>query len=237
VDFCQVNRHPLLADARQGLTDPLSSAQALQLDGRLRIPLGQAPAAPAMLVKASSTVPPLDAELARQSMLKAFDAFVLSLHFADGVTGSSLTDRLLEGMTHFFATGYLGAVEGLREAARLFRAGPVTVDKITRWHKVGNWVADELLDDHCYMAWADRVEGTAREMGALDALSVALLAAAQYKLRAGRVADAEADYAEAEELGPARGPTADLYRLLPAHLHAWRVTRTRLNLPPLSSSK
>jgi tetratricopeptide (TPR) repeat protein len=68
----------------------------------------------------------------------------------------------------------------------------------------------------------DRVEATARGMGALDALSVALVAAANHNIRAGRFADAEANFVEAAELASARLGRSEVWRLLDMELHAWR---------------
>jgi hypothetical protein len=228
----------LLTEARLGLADPLSLALAQQLDGRLRVPLAEPLAAPALFVDAARQFLPLDADLARASMLEAFDAYGVSQHFTDEITGSTLAqaassmtrtrsksqlaDHLLDGSTLLFAEGYAAAVEELREAARLLHDGPTTLNEITRWHRYGNLVADELLDDRTFKAWVDRVEETAREMGALDALTVALVAAAQHKIRAGRFADAEASYAEGAELASARLGRTDIWRLLDVELHAWR---------------
>jgi DNA-binding CsgD family transcriptional regulator len=229
--------YALLTEARLGLDDPFSLAQAQQLDGRLRPLIAQSPAAPALLVDAARQFLPFDTDLARESMLEAFDAFGLSQHFTDGLTGSGLaqaakgmrrtrsepelTDRLLDGTTLLFTAGYPAAVEEFREAARLLRAGSTTLDEVTRWHRFGNYITNELLDDQSYRAWVDRVEMTAREMGALVALSVGLAGAAQDKIRAGRFAAAEANYVEAGELASAMGQPG-VWQLLDVELHAWR---------------
>jgi DNA-binding CsgD family transcriptional regulator len=228
----------LVTEARPELADPLSMAQAQQLEGRLRIPLGQPHTAAALLLAAAQQFLTLDADLARESMLEAFDAFLISQHLTDGTTGPilaqaaqeirrtsnepELADRLLNATTLLLGSGYRPAVNELREAVRQFRMGPTTVSEITQWHNYGTWFADELLDDRSYQAWVDRVEATARDMGALDALSVALVAAANHNIRAGRFADAEANFVEAAELASARLGRSEVWRLLDMELHAWR---------------
>lgn len=230
--------YALLTEARSGLADPLSLAHAQQLDGRLCVPLARLQAAPTLLLDAARQFLPFDRDLARESMLEAFDAFSVSQHLTDEMTGSTLAqaaremtrtrsepelaDRLLDGTTLLFRAGYPAAVEEFREAARLLRAGPITLEEITRWYRYGIWVADELLDDRTHKAWVDRVEGTAREKGALHALSFALQVGALHKIRAGRFADAEAYFVEAADFASARGFPADIYGFLAIELHAWR---------------
>jgi DNA-binding CsgD family transcriptional regulator len=227
----------LLSDALSGLDDPLSLARAEQLNGRLRTAQAQYALAPALHLAAAQQFLPIDADLARESLLEAFDAFAVSQQFTHETTGydlahaatgmartrgsPKLTDWLLEGMTSLFLAGYSVAVPSLHEATRILQADP-TLDEITRWYRCGYLVADELLDDHGYKAWVNRVEETARDMGAMYALSFALLAAAKHETRAGRFANAESYFVEAAELASARGLPSEIYDLLHVELHAWR---------------
>ena len=233
--------YALLTEARGGLSDPFLLARAQQLDGRLCVPLARTAAAPALLLDAAQQFLPFGADLARESLLEAFDTYEVSQHLTDKITGLTLAqaaqgiprarsepelvDRLLDGTMLLFTAGHPAAFEEFRQAARVLREGSITMDEVTRWHRYGTWIADEMLDDHTYKTWADHVERTAREMGALDALQLALLAGAQHQLRAGRFTDAEANYAEVTELALARGWPADIYGLLDVQVHTWRGNR------------
>jgi DNA-binding CsgD family transcriptional regulator len=232
-----------LAEARPGLTEPLSLALAQQLNGRLHVPLGQLSAAPVLLLDAARQFLPFDFNLARESMLEAIDAFCLSQHFTEEITGPALADaaskmktsetgselvnRLLAGTTLLLSWDYSTAVKELREASRLLLADPTTSDAITRWHNFGGWIADELMDDRSYKAWSACLIGTARELGAMDALPTALIAAGQQNTRQGRFADAEANFAEAADLASASLGRNDIFRLLDVELHAWRGDEDR----------
>jgi DNA-binding CsgD family transcriptional regulator len=236
----------LLSRARPGLTDPLLRAEAQQLDGRMRVPLTQPAAAPALLLDAARQFLPLDMDRARQSLLEAFDAYLISHHLTLGTSGveiaelarttakptrgSKLADHLLDGTSLLLATGYEEAVDELCEAAQIMRDGPISIDEVMRWGQYGVVVSNELLDDRTYSAWALRVESMARETGALIVLLFILFALAQYKLRIGDFSAAEAHYAESLEIVAAIGQPVDPYRLGKVELLAWRgdaaATRT-----------
>lgn len=233
-----IRAETLLSQARIGLSDPLLMAEAQQLDGRMRIPLVQAAAAPALLLGSARQFLPLDVDRARQSLLEAFDAFLISHHLTldtDGVEIAhvarttakplgrpQLADRLLDGTSLLLAAGYPEAVGELREAARIMREGPISIDEITRWSHYGIIVSDELFDDHTYFAWGRRVESAARETGALFVLLFTLIALAQHKIRTGNLSAADAHYAEALEIVAAIGQPVDPYRLVNVELLAWR---------------
>jgi DNA-binding CsgD family transcriptional regulator len=233
-----IRAEALLARARLGLSDPLLMAEAQQLDGRMQVPLVHAAAAPALLLDAARQFLPLDIDRARESLLEAFDAFLISHHFTLDTNGveiaevacttakharrPQLADRLLDGTSLLLAVGYREAVDELREAARVMRDGPVSIDEITRWFQYGIVVSNELLDDRTYIAWGQRVESAARETGALFVLLFILLALAQHKIRIGNFSAAEAHYAEALEIVAAIGQPVDPYRLVNVELLAWR---------------
>ena len=229
----------LLSRARPGLSDDLLVAEALRLDGRLRIPLVQAAAAPALLLAAARQFLPLDIDSARDSLLEAFDAYAISQHLTIGTDGREiaqtalaipaarsddprLSDRLLDGTARLFAMGYSAASSDFREAAQILRDGPNTTEEIARWATYGMWVANELCDDRTYAAWVERVENSTRDQGALMALLFTLFGAAAHQIRAGNFSAAEAHYAEALELSAAIGQPADPYRPLNVTLLAWQ---------------
>jgi DNA-binding CsgD family transcriptional regulator len=228
----------LLLRARAGLSDPLLRAEAQQLDGRMRIPLVQPAAAPALLLDASRQFLSLDMDRARESLLEAFDAYLISLHLtldtdsvematlARTTTGPKqrrhLTDHLLDGTSLLVVASYNEAVDELSKAAHIMRDGPISMDEALRWGQYGLAVSNELLDDRTYGAWALRVESMARDAGALFVLLFILIALAQQKIRAGDFSGAEAHYAESLEIVAAIGQPVDPYRLSRAELLAWR---------------
>jgi DNA-binding CsgD family transcriptional regulator len=233
-----IRAEALLSRARLGLSDPFLIAEAQQLDGRMQVPLVRPAAAAALLLSAARKFLPLDIDRARESLLEAFDAFLISHHFtldtngveiaevarttAKRTRGAQLADRLLDGTSLLLAVGYREAVEELREAARVMQDGPVSIDEITRWFQYGFVVSNELLDDRAYIAWGERVESAARETGALFVLLFTLLALAQHKIRIGDFSAADAQYAEALEIVAAIGQPVDPYGLVNVELLAWR---------------
>ncbi len=228
----------LLSRARVGLSDPFLMAEAQQLDGRMQVPLVHAAAAAVLLLGAARKFLPLDIDRARESLLEAFDAFLISLHFTLETNGveiaevarttakrtrpPQLADRLLDGTSLLLAEGYREAVDELRERARIMRDEPISTDEISRWFQYGVVVSNELLDDRTYIAWGERVESTARETGALFVLLFILLALAQHKIRIGNFSAADAHYAEALEIVAAIGQPVDPYRMVKVELLAWR---------------
>lgn len=229
----------LLGQARAGLKDAALRAEAMRLDGRLRVPLAQPPAAPALLLEAARAFEPLDTERARRVLLEALDAGVVSLSFTTGTTlediaraalsvrretagPPSLVDLLLDGAATLLASGYAAAVPLLREAAAILRDGPVSREDVATWFNFGLAIANELWDDETYGTWVRVVEQRAREEGALIALQVALIGRAKDETRAGRFDAAEATYDEAVDITRAIGGIPEFYELLKVDLFAWR---------------
>ncbi|HXL59584.1 MAG TPA: AAA family ATPase [Mycobacterium sp.] len=229
----------LLSQARPGLSDDLLIAEAIRLGGRLRIPLGQPAAAPALLLAAARQFLPLDIDSARDSLLEAFDAYAISQHLTLEIDGREiaqtalampaarsdyprLSDRMLDGTARLLALGYSAAVSDFLAATQILRDGPNGTEDFTRWTTYGMWVANELFDDRTYAAWVERVENATRAQGALMALLFTLIAAAAHQIRAGNFSGAEAHYAEALELAAAIGQPTDPYRPVNVTLLAWQ---------------
>jgi DNA-binding CsgD family transcriptional regulator len=228
----------LLSRARSGLSDPILMAEAQQLNGRLRVPLVQPSAAPALLLDAARQFLPFDVERARESLLEAFDAYLISAHLTietDGVEIAELArttakptrrhrlaDHLLDGTSLLLAKGYVEAIEEFRDAARIMRDAPISMEEITRWGAYGVIVSNELFDDRTYSEWAHRVESMTRDAGALLVLLFTLFALAQQKIRIGDFSAADAHYEESLEIVAAIGQPVDPYRLAKVELLAWR---------------
>jgi hypothetical protein len=133
----------LLDQARAGLRDPSLRAEAMRLDGRVRVPLARPPEAPALLLEAAHAFEPIDSNRARWALLEALDAGVVSLSFTTGTRlediaravlavpreaegPPSLVDLLLDGTATLLAWDYATAVPILREATAVLRSGAVS---------------------------------------------------------------------------------------------------------------
>lgn len=229
----------LLEQARPGLQDPLLEAEAMRLDGRLRVPLAQPPSAPALLLAAARAFIPLDRRRARETLLEAIEAAVTAQHFA---VGTSLTEiaqvalatpaegsspqttagLILDGVASLWGSSYAAAAPVLRQALGTLESDSVRSEDITSSFMLPTVVANELWDDEAYGVWAQRVERRARDEGALLALQVSLLTLAKHATRAGRFAEAEAHYDDAVEITRAMGGFTDFYEWLKCDLYAWR---------------
>ncbi|MGI5242104.1 helix-turn-helix transcriptional regulator [Dactylosporangium sp. CA-139066] len=87
---------------------------------------------------------------------------------------------------------------------------------------IGNWVAEELLDDAGYEALLRHAVPLARERGALHALDAALHGLAAAATWAGDFAQADAIYAEAADVGSMTGTGDDGTAGRQIELLAWR---------------
>jgi DNA-binding CsgD family transcriptional regulator len=227
----------LLRQAQPGLTAPLLVAEARQLEGRLRMYLSLTGSVSA-LVEAARRFLPLDVDRARDSMLEAFDAYILTQHLTQDIqgveiaelalttrsgSGGGLADLLLEGTSLLVTSGIEAAVGVLRAAARLLREGPTSTDEIIRLFNYGIVVANELADERTYLEWAQRVEAVARQQGALIVLQTILPSLAEHHIRSGQFAAAEAEFAECVEVaGAISAGMEQSYRPLSGTLSAWR---------------
>jgi DNA-binding CsgD family transcriptional regulator len=227
----------LLTRARAGLTDHLLLAEAQQLAGRMRV-LSRPVKAPAELLDAARQFLPLDMDRARQSLLEALDAFLITQYFTVDTTGREiaetalatrdrrpdpqLTDLLLDGTSLLLSVGYEAGVDLLSSAARRLRDGPIKTEDTIRWFNFVLLIANELWDDKTFAGWAQHIEGVAREQGALMALQVALLGLMTHEIRAGHLSVAETHFAEALEITGAVGGVVEFFRPLNVTLLAWR---------------
>ena len=229
----------LLQQARVFLTDPLLQAEAMRLDGRLRVPLADPPSAPALLYEAASALRLLDLDLARDTFLEALETCIIAGQFTAGIAPEKVAqaalstlstsdehtrtaDLLLDGMAHLFVSEFNSAMRALRAAAPALQTGSITRDQMASWFTLGLVLADELLDDKTYNAWVQRVESHARSDGALIVLQIVLLGRAKSEMRAGHFMSAEMTYDEVVEITPLVGGPPEFYELLKVDLYAWR---------------
>jgi DNA-binding CsgD family transcriptional regulator len=232
----------LLAEARVDLVEPLMLAESQRIEGLFRMLQAHLIEVPALHLAAARQFLPVDKSRARQSLLEAFDAFLLAQQFSKGTDGveiakvaletspsggdSTLKDLLLDGTSLLVAVGYQEAVATLQRAAQVLRDGPNSTDDFAKWFNYGLIIANELWDDRTYLAWLEKAEASARKLGALNALQVVLLGMANHELRAGRFSSAEGHFAESLEVATAIGGLAGLFEPMNVTLLAWRGDET-----------
>jgi DNA-binding CsgD family transcriptional regulator len=227
----------LLAEASRGLQNPLSTAQAIRLRGRIQATGGRVAEAVAALVDAAGRLRPLDPRAARDALLSALE----SAAFAGWASSAPLLDEiariarelpptgdppdsaanlLLEGYTARLTGGYAAGLPALRRAVRAFLADDMDPDVALRRLELAAITGFDLLDDvaveRLTTHWIDR----ARESGALARLAGGLaFRSALVDGPSGRLAAAWTADAESRELGevtrnPAIVPPTGAHRVL-----------------------
>ena len=209
----------LLAEAAPDLTNPLSSAQATRLRGRIHATCGRVGEAVAALVDAAARLRPLDPRAARDALLSALEsaAFAgwapsapllaeIARIAADlsptGGPPDSAPDLLLKGYTARYTDGYAAGLPALRDAVAAFVADDVDVDVALRRLELAAVTAVDLLDDEAAERLTTHWIDSARKSGALARLAGGLaFRSAFVDGPAGRLAAARTADAEARELG------------------------------------
>jgi DNA-binding CsgD family transcriptional regulator len=240
----------LLDEAIHHLQDPLLRAQALRLDGALRrftIP-GEIPK---VLLTAARALRPLDAQLARDSLVEALAATLVSAQLTRSTSQleiarealaalpgtdpeQSIGDLMLEGFGTRLATGFAEGVPILRHAIEMLGAEDLESAGSQRWVVLGSNAAADMWDCEGYRDIADRIERSERDRGNLDALRITLGSRAHCEMWAGRFSLAEAIHTEASSIAVALGADGGNWELLKAELYAWqgkeRETREAVTL-------
>jgi DNA-binding CsgD family transcriptional regulator len=229
----------LLAQARPDLDDPLLVIDAMRLDGRLRVPLADSPAAPGRLLAVARALEPIDHVEMRAVLLEAMEHCIVSQHLTADVSPVEIArvalaardaatdppthaDMVLEGIAHAYVCDYASAVPIFRQVSEAIRGGSVSPAHMLRLVHVYRVICEELFDDVAFNAWVLQVEQSARDAGALIALQLVLLARAERETRAGRFAAAEVTYDEAVKLSGMIGHGPELLPLINIRLAAWR---------------
>jgi DNA-binding CsgD family transcriptional regulator len=228
----------LLDEAIPDLQDPLLRAQALRLDGALRaftVP-GEIPM---VLLTAARALRSLDAQLARDSLLEALAATLVSAQLTRSTSQleiarealaaapgtdpeESIGDLMLEGFGIRIATGFAEGVPILRHAIEMLSAGDVESAGFERWVVLGSSAAADMWDCDGYREMAGRFERIERDRGNLDALSITLGSRAHCEMWAGRFSLAEAIHTEASSIAVALGADGGIWELLKTELSAWQ---------------
>ncbi|HLU55247.1 MAG TPA: LuxR family transcriptional regulator [Pseudonocardia sp.] len=223
----------LLASAEAGPLDARRATQADLLRARVAFHVTRGDDAPARLVRAADRLAPLDAPLAREAYLQAFEAAIVAggRRAADAAEAASAApappdpprplDVLLDGLVSHFRQGYEAGVPGLRRTVEAFLGSPGPGE--LRWLWLASHTAMALWDDAAAAQLADRHVRLARDSGALATLPFALTFHATVLAHAGDLGRAAELVAETEAMTRATGAAPLPHaRLL---LAAWRGRR------------
>jgi len=213
----------LLEEATPRLGGALARAQARRLQGMIRLALGQAGEAPAILLEAARALAPLDVRMARKTLLEALEAVLYSgwsasqavlaeiahaLRAMPAASGpqASAADLLLDGFAARATAGYLASAARLLRAIALLRADDLSPQQGLRGLLLGCVAAADLFDDQAQHALAIRCVQLARDRSALTVLPVALDHQSTWaEVAAGRFDAARACFTEASEISAATG--------------------------------
>ncbi len=226
----------LLTIAAVGPLDALQGARLELLRAQIAFHLTRDREVPGMLLKAAEALAPLDAALARETYLDAFDAALVNggheaarvSRAAQAAPGSGVAPRppdlLLDGLVKTFTAGYASGAPALRLAVEAFRdeadAGEVSRSGSDRWLWLAGRTAVGILDDELVHTLASRHVRLARETGALATLPAALSFLASVLTLSGELARAGALAAESAAISEAIGAVS--LRHGPVMLAAWR---------------
>ncbi|MFI1839072.1 AAA family ATPase [Streptomyces olivaceoviridis] len=180
----------LLALAGSGVLDALGRARADLLQARIALASSRDKEAFPLLLATARRLVPLDAGLARETLLDALSAAIFAGRLAPGthvrevaatarktlppVGGPPRTaDLLLDALAIRFTAGYREAVAASREAVRALRREN-DPEEILRLSWPASALAAEMWDDEGWTELVTRQVQTARAVGALAELPLAL---------------------------------------------------------------
>lgn len=240
----------LLATAEAGPLDELQHARLERLRARLEFSQVRGSVAPRLLLDAARRLEPLDAALARDTLLEAVGAAIFAGGLSDGPGLREVAeearaapsppqprtlDVLLDSVAGLVIDGFAPSVDSLRDALgrvrRELRSGAIHADGDRRWLWLACPVtpeplALELWDDDAWHELASGAVCVARAGGALAALPMALGYQACFHVHAGEFDTAQALIDEATAISQATGSAPMMYT--PLLLAAWRGQESRV---------
>jgi DNA-binding CsgD family transcriptional regulator/tetratricopeptide (TPR) repeat protein len=193
------------------LTDDVARGLAKRLNGEIRFAEGNAAEAAATLADASRELT-RDARLARDTLLEALEAAMwagpaqtreiasAARDLPPASSSPTVTDLLLEGYCARFTAGYAASVGPLRAAVAALRADDLDPAVGLRWYALGVQAAGSLWDERAVSDLSNRMVRTARALGALTILPVALAFLGISDWLTGRFGSADERFAEKQEL-------------------------------------
>jgi DNA-binding CsgD family transcriptional regulator len=197
----------LVRAALPRLTGAVERGLAKRLNGEIRFAEGNAAEAAVILADASRALAP-DGRLARDTILEALEAATwagpaetreivsAAQAFPPASSPPTVTDLLLEGYCARFTAGYHASVSPLHAAVAALRSDDLDPAVGLRWFALGVHAAGSLWDEQALYELSDRMVRTARALGAVTILPVALALLARSDWLTGRFGDAEARWAE-----------------------------------------
>ncbi|MEN3279307.1 MAG: hypothetical protein V7607_447 [Solirubrobacteraceae bacterium] len=211
----------LLRAADSAPLDDLQRARADLLRAQVAFAVNRGSDAPPLLLKAVQRLGPLDAKLARETVVDAFAAALFAGRLA-GTCGlrevaeaaratprspmaPRAPDFLLEGLGLLITEGPAAGAPSLKRALTAFRGEDVTGAPRLRWLWLACRVAMELWDEESWDELSARQERIARETGALSVLPIALRARIGVQLVRGRLEAATMLHDELEAVTEATG--------------------------------
>jgi DNA-binding CsgD family transcriptional regulator len=201
--------------------DDLQRARADLLRAQVAFAVNRGSDAPPLLLKAAKRLGPLDAKLARETVVDAFAAALFAGRLARGAGLREVAQRaratprspmeprapdfLLEGLGLLITEGHAAGVPVLKRALSAFRREDVTGAPRLRWLWLACRVAMELWDYESWDELSARQEQLARRTGALSVLPIALRARIGVHLVSGRLEAATMLHEELEAATKATG--------------------------------
>ncbi|HZX37970.1 MAG TPA: AAA family ATPase, partial [Streptomyces sp.] len=221
----------LLAAMDPGLLDGLQHARSLRLRGQISFAVQRGNEAPPLLLEAARLLTPIDAGLARETLLEVLWTAAWAGRFghaeavvraAEAVLTSTPcpqppggADLLLDGLAKLFTRGLAAAVPDIQAALGAYRrSGDIRALPLACRAAWGVW------DDDALEALCTRLNETARHSGALAVLPVGLNFEAWLRLQEGRFDTADALIQEADAVAEATGAPKTKYGA--AFLAGWR---------------
>ncbi|MFJ6633608.1 ATP-binding protein [Streptomyces sp. NPDC091376] len=236
--------HNMLAAAETGPLDDLQRARLERLRARLVFSRLRGGDAPRLLLDAAQRLAPLDASLARDTLLEAVGAAMFAGRLSAGpglreVAEAAragppppdpprMVDVLLDSMVALIIDGHSAGVAALGHALDVVRqaqeSGAGDADRRWLWlafRVTPEPLAPELWDDDAWYELAAGAVGTAREAGALAVLPMVLTYQACFHVHTGEFDTAAALIDEATAISEATGGAPMMYTSLV--LGAWRA--------------
>jgi DNA-binding CsgD family transcriptional regulator len=235
-------RAQALLDSVAGeLADPQLRIAAQRLQGAIHYALSRPAETASILLAAARQIAPLDPGQARAALLDALAATRVSGRLAAVGAGgpdiaraarslppapepaAGIGDLLLDADTALLLDGHEAAAPLLSRALARLQEIPVGSPDLLTWTGIGCWAAGALGDDHALYSLGSRLEESAREHGAVPALSNALLFTGTSELFAGALDRARALFTERAAIEETLGGSFGLGEVL---LLAWAGNAT-----------
>ena len=223
----------LLAAADAGPLDELGEARVQLGYAQMAFDLRRGSDAPPLLLRTAQRLESLDAELARETHLKALVAVIYAARLATDPAPAEVaraalsaplgpeplpaSQLLLVGLATRLTDGYAAAAPTLTAALRAYLAEERHLD----WSCVAySLAAMDLLDDDAWLQLASSQAELARATGTLILLPFALDYLATFHITAGNLSQASGLIEEAESLD--LGVRAETLPHVPLRVAAWR---------------